>query len=198
MGYYGGAIPMNATVEPILVESLPPTRSLAVRVLTWEPCPVGCSCQGVATVVVARSANGKRKATRYAVTEFAADKSYGDGRAFRFEKFDGDSGEVAESRNVFLATNRLLSECDCEGKSFAATERADREHRRLGEYDRCDTLGCVHLDTARALVANGWLELVAPTPEPIAVATPEPAASTDAEFETWLNSFGHRGSDVPF
>ncbi len=83
---------------------------------------------GMAEVTVARSV------TVYSVAELECDL---DGRAFRFSKLTAGTDPAAESYEVFVCRNGQDALCGCRG------------FLRHGH--------CKHIDTAAALLANGWV-----------------------------------------
>ena len=159
------------------VELLPPTRSQPHRAVEWD------------RETHEMTLCGRRTAERYAVSEFYVGRGFDAGRAFDVVKLDG--GEV---RNVFLADDRRRSTCDCEGFSFAGTERADHRHGTHSE-----SLGCKHLDGLAAVVANGWLPDPRANPDQDAGPT-EPDDQPDPEdmLPACFDGVSGTGAGVPF
>jgi hypothetical protein len=121
-------------------EVLPATRSCTHRTVRWTPHPAAAGCPCCGTLEVARG----RKVTSYAVTEINPDPGFGCGRAFQLTKADGTV------YSLFLGAGEVI--CDCPGKCYAASERADRRHGRPSP-----TSGCCHLDAVATLIQRGWL-----------------------------------------
>lgn len=109
-----------------------------------------------------------RKVTKYRLDPFAASWDRA-GVAVRVTKFDA-LDQPCEVRDVWLDRAGCHS-CDCEGTSYASTERFDRLARFRGEGPVGRSLGCVHLDLVRLLHAAGWLDVrpLQPAPAPLPV-----------------------------
>jgi len=117
---------MTATAEP-LVDVLPKHegKQIAIR---WHRGPLLPDC-GVVEVQAGRDA------TTYGVVSVPTTWN---GRAFHFEKLEGDGTDAAErGYDCFVCTDARESRCDCKG--FA----------RWGH--------CRHLDVAATLIANEWI-----------------------------------------
>lgn len=161
----------------VYTELLAASRTHARRGLYWTPHPAdaGCPCDGTLEIT-----KGK-KGTRYSLTEIPVGAGFGNGRGFQLRKDDGTV------YSLYLGTDR--TDCDCPGKCYEASEKADRRHGSKSE-----TLGCVHLDAVLALLSNDWLA------SPLArghedVGTTE---TTDQELpEVFRTGFG-TGAGCPF
>ena len=134
-----------APVHRKCVEALPPTRSCQHRGIEWD--------REAHELTVTCGKNSER----YAVSEIYPGRGFAAGRAFEVVKLS-----TGEAYGAFLAHDRAYSSCDCAGKTYEGTARADRRHGERGE-----SLGCKHLDALAALADNGWL--------------PDPRANPDAD-----------------
>lgn len=142
---------------PVYTASLSPTRSQQSRTVTWVPHPADRRCPCSGTLAIGK---GGKKTTGYLVTEVLPDVKYGGGRAFQMSKADGTT------YSVYLG---FEPSCDCPGKTYEATDRADQRHG-----DRSESLGCCHLDALYHLTTNGHLPYPMERPE-------EPAERIEAE-----------------
>lgn len=163
-------LPCGGTGYAQVAGDLGPTRSRKSRPYSYQPGPAGC---GVLTLT-----EGVRNPVkiRYLVEEFTPDGAF-PGRAFRLTKAGGP-----DVYSVFLCADGHGNVCDCAGKSYEATAKADQrawERREAARVGR--SLGCKHLDALLTLLRGGHLEPEADVPDivssadgPLEGADPEP------------------------
>jgi hypothetical protein len=159
-------------------ELLTASRTHARRGLYWTPHPAsaGCSCDGTLEIT-----KGK-KGTRYTLTEIPVGAGFGNGRGFQLAKEDGTV------YSLYVGTDR--TDCDCPGKCYEATEKADRRHGT-----RSESLGCCHLDAVVALLANNWL----PDPRTNPGQDVSNTEADEQELPECFRDVGHGESDrCPF
>ena len=110
-------------------EVLPERKASKRSAINWRPVTGDGFAAGVLTV------HTDRASVAYAVSEFSTGWP---GRGITFKKLTEGTYATAESYSVFCATAGPAADtCDCKGFTYKAT--------------------CKHLDSARALLANGWL-----------------------------------------
>lgn len=115
---------------------LGPSHSETTRPYRYEP-----ACR--------RLTLGKgRKLAAYTVSEFRPD---GPGRAFTVTKF-------ATGEHYAVLISPAGSSCDCAGKSYEASDKANWRAYHAGERTY-RTLGCKHMDALHLLLREGWLDL---------------------------------------
>ena len=107
---------MPALAKPAVRSALLPASRSCKRAVAFD------AARQVLSIVTGR------KCCCYRVTEVYAAPGFG-GRAFRLDRVDA----AGEPRHVLLAADRGLSSCDCEGKSYEASERANRRAAERGE-----------------------------------------------------------------
>lgn len=91
-----------------------------------------------------------------------------DPRAFRGRAWEVAKQSSGEVRHVYIGPE--CCDCDCEGKTYEATARADRLAWERGEGPTgFHTLGCTHLDGVRELLTLGYLDVACEAPTDPAV-----------------------------
>jgi hypothetical protein len=111
-----------------LTEVLPAQKSSPHNAINWTPADSGPG--GFLTI------HSARKSTDYLVVEFPTSW---EGRAFHFAKVTKGTDPTAESYDTFICYRSQGRDSHCSCKGFMA-------HRT-----------CKHIDSANALIDNGWL-----------------------------------------
>ena len=110
-------------------EVLPARKSSKKSAINWRPVTDDGFTVGVLTI------HTDRASVAYTVSEFSTGWA---GRGLTFKKLTTGTDAESESYSVFCATDRPAADtCCCKGFTFKGT--------------------CKHADSARALLANGWL-----------------------------------------
>lgn len=148
-----GAIPCLACdgvgVQPVEFR-LPPSRTHAVRVVSYRPtCGRVGACAGVLAVGVARKATHKLKWDGYQLVET---ENHWRGRSFVVAKV----GRPDRVHHLFFGVDEVT--CDCEGREYLSTARANQSALEEGR-ELYLGYGCVHADSLAALLVGGWFNL---------------------------------------
>lgn len=101
-----------------------------------------------------------RKATTYTIGEFVPDRGFTTAPARAFTVVKEADGET---RCVLISREGCT--CDCEGATYAGSDKANVRAARAGEKT-FPTLGCKHLDAVALLLREGWLDLPEGGPGP--------------------------------
>lgn len=109
-------------------ELLPARKSSKKSAIRWTPVAGDTQVAGVLVV------DTDLASAAYTVSEFVTGWA---GRGFLFAKLMPGTDKTEESYSVFCAPREEQDRCECKGWTFKGT--------------------CKHRDSARALLANGWL-----------------------------------------
>lgn len=142
------------------------TRTYKTRPFLFNP--------GTGLLTVTR----RNKTERYSLKEFAASLDF-PCRAFEVVRQSGErSGEV-----YHLCVSRGGITCDCAGRSYEATARANAAAYYAGE-EQFPSAGCIHSDAVKLLLAAGLFDFPEGEipDEPVTVSASPARACIEAEF----------------
>lgn len=147
-------MPATLTRRPTLTEVLP-TRTPKARPAAIRFTPGQRPGTGLVTI------QAGRVPCEYLVVEYP---TRWDGRAVRLAKVEGTPGSdtTADGYDVFVGRNGQDCRCDCRG--FEAHGR------------------CKHVETLRALLANGWLDIELADPGADAGETEAPEGQAEPSW----------------